>query len=354
MMLHGGNIYNFPDAFKKELIDFSANISPLGIPECVKRAMIDEMDLALHYPDPVCGRLLNEIAGQCGISKDWLICGNGAADVIYRLVYSRRPKKALVMAPTFVEYEEALQCVDAEVSAYFLDRLDFKVKPDILEMMDETMDMMFICNPNNPTGVLTDRSLLLRILQKAKECGIFLVIDECFLDFTGREDILSLIDFIKENRHLLILKSFTKMYAIPGVRLGYGICADEAVIQKMQKAGQSWSVSTLAQSAGIGALKAQDYKKQVIEYVDREREFLENELTALGIAFIHGNANYILIYCPERPDLYSALLNEKIMIRTCDNYKNLDRGYYRIAINSHEDNTALIDALKKVITEYSL
>lgn len=347
-MLHGGNIYGFSEEMKRGLLDFSANISPLGMPESIKRTIIDEMNHALHYPDPISGRLTSAIGKKLNIEPSWVICGNGAADIVYRFVYGLKPKKAVVVHPTFVEYEEALKCTDTKIAGYALNRKDFKIREDILDLIDGETDAVFICNPNNPTGVLTEKMLLLKILEKSKQCGAYLVMDECFLDFTGQEEKLSMIDALKNYDNLLILKSFTKMYAIPGVRLGYGICANETLIEKMRRAGQSWSVSTMAESAGIAALSEDSYQQSVVAYVNEERAYLEKSLAEMGIEFIHGHANYMLIRCVGITDLYERLLKEKIMVRTCLSYENLGADYYRIAINHHEANVKLIDALRKV------
>jgi len=348
-MLHGGNIYGFSDAQQQTLLDFSANISPLGMPGRMKEAMMAEIGHALHYPDPLSRRLCQAVGKKMKIDPSWLIFGNGAADIVYRFVYGLKPGKAVVIHPTFVEYEEAMRCTGTEIAGYCLNHEDFKIKEDILEMVDTSVDAVFICNPNNPTGVLTEKSLLVKILEKAKACGAFLVLDECFLDFTGDEAALSMSDFLDRFPNLVILKSFTKMYAVPGVRIGYGICSDMLVLEKMRKAGQSWSVSTMAESAGIAALAEDAYKAAVIDYVSEERRYLEEALAQMGIRYIHGHANYILIRCPGVSDLYDRLLCEKIMIRTCGSYENLGDDYYRIAINRHEDNVRLTEALKKVL-----
>lgn len=348
-MLHGGNFYGFTEDIKKELLDFSANISPLGMPDSVKQAIEDEMANALHYPDPVSGRLSKAIGKKMNIDPSWVICGNGAADIVYRFVYGLKPEKAVVIHPTFVEYEEAMRCIETEIISYDLCRKDFKIREDILDLINNDIDAVFICNPNNPTGVLTEKSLLLEIAAKTAQCGAWLVLDECFLDFTGREDELSLVHELQGNDRLLILKSFTKMYAIPGIRLGFGLCSNPEAIEKMRRAGQSWAVSTLAESAGIALLDEDEYCTKVISYVDRERKFLETELEKIGVEYIHGNANYMLIHCPGVTDLYERLLKEKVMIRTCGNYKNLDTDYYRIAINDHESNKAMIERMKKVL-----
>ena len=350
-MIHGGDFYGLEDEKKNQLMDFSANISPLGIPESVKTAMVLAMTQAVHYPDPKSRRLKGLLAKKHKVLQEQIICGNGAADIIYRLIFAVRPRKALVVHPTFVEYEEAMAVVDTELIDYPLNHKDFKIREDICDLITEDIDLIFICNPNNPTGVLTEKPLLEKILKKAEKCHALLILDECFLDFTGQEAQLSMVDRIPESKSLLILKSFTKMYAIPGIRLGYGLCSDEHFIQKMQKAGQTWSVNAIAEAAGAAAVSEEAYVAAVVNYVNRERTYMEKRLEHLHVGFIHGHANYILIHVPQVPHLYEAMLDKNIMIRTCGNYINLDDTWYRIAVNTHEQNKIMLDMLECVLEE---
>lgn len=358
-MLHGGDIYGASEKLgvtQKEIIDFSANISPLGLPKSVKEAVISELDNALHYPDTENRRLRTAVSKAFSkkgfeLTPDMLICGNGAADIVYRFVYAAKPKKALVIHPTFVEYEEALRCVGTEIEGYELNHDNFEIGMDILEKIRPGISAVFICNPNNPTGVITDKELLFDVIKKAGKAGAFVVLDECFLDFSENENQLTMAGVLEDAPHLVILRSFTKMYAMPGLRLGFAMTSNRALIEKMKKCGQSWPVSTTAESAGIAALLAEEYHREVIEYVSRERAWIEKELSSLGIFYIRSHANYILIRVPHVKDLYGQLLKEHIIIRRCENYVNLDGSYYRIAVNGHDKNVCLIESLKKILEE---
>lgn len=216
---HGGDIYSEEirkqiEREDREFLDFSANINPLGMPAGVRLAVMEALDKAEHYPDPESRKLKQALAEYHEVPEEALICGNGGADLIYRLAFAARPKHALVTAPTFLEYEEALKQAGTEVRVYEM-QPDYRVREDILEEMSEDLDMMFLCNPNNPTGILVEQELLLQILEWAEENDILLVLDECFLDFTGQEE-RSLIQKTTEYKHLFILKSFTKMYGHAG------------------------------------------------------------------------------------------------------------------------------------------
>lgn len=351
-LLHGGNIYdeNIQKLHREtggEVLDFSANINPLGIPGNVRLAVIEALDKARHYPDPLCRSLKGALSEEYGLNTEYFICGNGGADLIYRLAYALRPKKALLTAPTFAEYEEALKQTGTECVFYRMQE-DLQVREDILELMRENLDVMFLCNPNNPTGLLVDQELLLRILERAEQQKILLVLDECFLDFTGQEE-RSLIPCVERYAKLFILKSFTKMYAMPGIRLGYGISADHSLLQKMEAAGQCWGVSVLASEAGIAALKEREYKKKSIELIKKERIFLKRGLDSLGLKVWDGQADYLFFQAPGIEDLYERLLPHGILIRRCGNYRGLDATFYRAAVKDHEANVKLLDALGEAL-----
>lgn len=351
-LLHGGNIYDekIRETCREggaELLDFSANINPLGMPKSVQDAVVHGLKDAVHYPDPLCRKLKRALAETYGLPEEVFLCGNGGADLIYRLAYALRPRRALLTAPAFAEYEEALRQTETECVFHEL-RGSLEVRQDILEQMDASMDVMFLCNPNNPTGLLTDPDLLLRILKKAERLGILLVLDECFLDFTGQEE-RSLVCYIKKTEHLLILKSFTKMYAMPGIRLGYGICGNRALLERMEAAGQCWGVSVLASEAGIAALGEKEYKKQAVCLVQKERAYLKEELQAAGMQVWDGQADYLFFRAPGIRDLYERLLPYGILIRRCGNYRGLDETYYRIAVKDHAANVRFADALKRAV-----
>lgn len=362
-MLHGGDIYSVFEkdpGVKGKLVDFSANISPLGMPERVRQAVIAGLDQAVHYPDPQCRALKDALCRfyrekwGTALSREMILCGNGAADVIYRLVLAMTPEKALLCAPTFAEYEEALKLTQTSLEFYFCPNDTLTVEEDILEKIHKGLDMLFLCNPNNPTGLLTEPVLLKKIIEKTHREGVFLVVDECFLDFSPEEERHTLIPDLSQNKHILVLKSFTKMYGMAGIRLGYGLCRDTALLEKMERQGQTWPVSTLASDAGAAALEDMDYPQRVGQYVAKERDYLFQALSRLGIHFWHSQANYILFQLPGPVDFYDRMLEKGFLIRRCANYRGLDETFYRMAVNKHEDNEGFINALEDIIREVSV
>jgi len=347
---HGGDIYTASEKYNGEIIDFSANINPLGMPEAVIQAACRAVAKAEHYPDPACRRLRQAIAKAEGVLPRQIICGNGAADLIYRLVLACRPRKALLLAPTFSEYEQALMTVGAEIVFHYLkEENEFGLTEDIMIQMSADLDMIWLCNPNNPTGRLLPGPLLEKILDLCRQKNIRLVVDECFLDLCPQGEEYKLTARINDNPELFLLRAFTKSFAMPGLRLGYGLCSDEVLLEKMQACGQPWSVAIPAQEAGIAALNEQEFLKESVAYISRERKWLLAALEKLGIRCFGSQANYILFRLPRAFDLKERLLKKGILIRSCSNYRGLGADYYRIAVRRHWENEKLIEALAQVL-----
>ena len=348
--LHGGDLQGAAEKSGKkpsELLDFSANINPLGMPPGVREAVVESLDQSLFYPDPFCRRLRRELAEYTGLKMEHILCGNGGADLIYRLVYALRPKKALVTAPAFAEYEEAL--IQTETEILFHELGESPVTETFLEKLSPDLDLVFLCNPNNPTGLLTEKSLIRKLLDRSRELGVRVLLDECFLDFVPEEAAYTAADLLEEYPNLVILKSFTKLFAIPGLRLGYVLCSDTELLSWMQKAGQPWAVSEPAQAAGIAALQAEDFQEQTLRLVTEERAFLKKALEDLGFHVLDGQANYLCFRVQGDENLTERLLKKGILLRSCANYRGLGKDYYRTAVRSREENERLLAALGKVV-----
>ena len=342
--IHGGNIYDY-----KSIIDFSANINPLGILPEVKEAINRSIKQIANYPDIYCNELRNALAIQEGIDKENIICSNGAADLIFQLVLAKRPKKALLIAPGFFEYEQALKIVNTEIKYYYLkEENNFELKESYLSYIENDIDIIFLCNPNNPTGKTIKSDLLKKIIEVITIKNILLVVDECFVDFVLDSEKISAKKYLLNN-NVFIIKAFTKIYAMPGLRLGYGMCRDNELLERIYEIRQPWSVSIPAQKAGVKVLGNKDYIIKTIEYVKKEREFLYKNFSQLKIEYIESEANFILFKWIK--NLKKRLLEQGILIRDCSNYKGLGIGYYRIAIKKRDENEKLISALTKIKKE---
>lgn len=351
MKIHGGDVYGIASELGipvEDCIDFSANINPLGIPAGVVKAMEQAITRSIHYPDPDCRSLVDALAEKLAVKPESILCGNGGADLIYRIVYAARPKQALLPAPTFLEYGEALRQVGATIHRYCMDER-MEIREDIIDLITEETDILFLCTPNNPTGLLIPQERLHAILRRAADTGTRVVLDECFMEFVVEEKRSSMMNVIGAYKNLVIVKSFTKLYGIPGIRLGYAVSSDTAFLQKMRMAGQTWSVNSIALAAGLAALREEAFARDTVEYVRREREWMLGELRRLGLSVYEGQADYLLFRAAGHEDLYDRLLGAGIIIRRCCNYENLTAEYYRVAVKRHEENQILIHHLRKIM-----
>lgn len=348
-LVHGGDTEGFLLEYGKQPLDFSANCNPLGIPQSVPGAIGAAALHADRYPDPLCRRLRGALSEKLGIPADYILCGNGAADLIFRLALAKRPKTALVTAPTFAEYALALETVGCSISSHLLaPETGFIVDESLLERITPALDILFLCNPNNPTGRTVDQALLRHVADRCQETGTLLVVDECFNGFLDAPAAHSLKPLLPQNDTLLILDAFTKLYGMAGVRLGYCMTRNTALLSAMREAGQPWGVSELAQAAGIAALGEDTYVSQARALVAEERAYLKKALHTLGITACWGEANYILFRADIR-DLPQRLRQKGLLIRDCGNYEGLTAGYWRIAVRTHTENLALIAALQEIL-----
>lgn len=341
---HGGDIYHN----KGIVYDFSANINPLGLPPNVKEALREGIGDWEHYPDPECSQLLEKLSLWEGVSGRWILCGNGAADLIFRLALADQPRRALLLSPTFSEYEKALRSVDCEICYHALQEENgFLLTEAILEQIDGSIDMVVLCNPNNPTGQLIAPQLMARIDEKCRRLGIRLLVDECFLEFVQNGSQYSAKSYLAQSAGVVILKAFTKIFAMPGIRLGYLMTTDHALLRRMEALAQAWSVSGPAQTAGAAALENQEYVRKTQTIVAENRRLFSEGLRQLGFAVIPGYANYVLF--KSEIELEEPLKQCGILIRRCDNYRGLPAGYYRAAVRTQRENQALLQALADLV-----
>lgn len=356
---HGGDWASYEIEYGNTPLDFSMNVNPLGISERVQAAIAEAASSADRYPDPKCRQLRGAIAKAEGVAAERIFCGAGAADIIYRLAKTAKKDeepRLLITAPTFSEYEGAFASEGWRVERWLLREDEgFAVGEDLAEAIKATAketdggaDVLFLCEPNNPTGVATDRKRLEEILDACKQAGTTFVIDECFNGFLDEPEAHTMKSYLDEYDNLIILKAFTKIYGMAGVRLGYCLCASQETAEALGKAGAPWNVSSLAQAAGIAALEDWTHAAKGVEIVQEERQWLKDALLWLGYSRVYGEANYLLF--SGQKGLDEAMRKRGILIRNCDNYYGLGEGWFRIAVKKHEENQELIENLK-CITE---
>lgn len=338
---HGGDIYG--GGIK---LDFSVNTNPLGMPPAVKSALAEHAEDFARYPDPRCNKLRQALAKHHDLPVDRILCGNGAADLILRICACIRGKRALVLAPTFSEYERAVKLFGGEVLVYKLDiENGFLLGEDFISALErQKPDMVFVCNPNNPTGMLMPFEIMRETVGFCQKNGILLIVDECFIEFTDGQSVIPLL---QDNPNLLVLRAFTKLYSMAGLRLGY-LLGESRLLAMIESFGAAWSVSSPAQISGLASLGAEPewtaYTKRVIA---QERSFLIDELSSLGIKALPSDANFLLI--ESKLPLYRELRRRGILVRDCSNFTGLNGSFIRIGIKTRKENTFLIKALEEIV-----
>lgn len=351
-LIHGGDVYSARQKMKQEPLDFSANINPMGMPPGAVRAAADALQQCTQYPDPLCRELRAALAAYEGIPAEQIVCGNGAADLIFRIVAATHPQRALLLEPTFAEYEQALRSMDCSIAYFPLQESEGFVLPEaFLQQLTPEINLLFLCNPNNPTGRTVSPALLQEIWKRCEEAGILLVVDECFNEFLEHPEQNTLKGVLKTGTNSVILKAFTKSFAMPGLRLGYGLCGNRDLAERIFSCGQPWGVSIPAQAAGVAALQEQGYLERMRRLIQTERRWLSENLARLGLRVFPSEANYILFRTETEISLRERMEQRGVLIRACGNYRGLDDRYYRIAVRGHDENERLIAALKCALEE---
>lgn len=342
---HGGNIFEAQRKYKKKLLDFSANINPFGLPVSVRKTVIDNFEKIIHYPDADNTGLTGKIARHWGISEENILLGNGSVELIYLVLSAFKPKESLITIPAFSEYERAARAQKSKIT--FL-KLDEKFRLN-LSLAAGKADILFLCNPNNPTGniIIEDKKSLGQL------AGKLVVIDEAFMDFVPNRRKYSLIWDAARKRNIVVIRSFTKFFALPGLRIGY-LIAHKKNIARLRKHLPPWNTNCLAQAAAGAILDKKEYIEKTYALIEKEKKFLFERLNDIkGLKPYPSSVNFILIKI-EKPKITSGVLTRQligkgILIRDCSNFRGLNNKYIRIAVRLRRENEKLISALMAVV-----
>lgn len=350
--VHGGNIYE--DTPAGGWLDFSANINPLGLPFSARQAMTAHIGDVIHYPDPDARKLRDALSSVYDVSREELVLGNGAAELFYLFFQTFRPAQTLLPVPSFSEYERAALAAGSQVTYFQLDpQDDFRLDVARLIAALPEKGCVIIGNPNNPTGTLLARNELLRLSDAAAAKKTWLLVDESFLDFLPDDAPYSLLG-TAERPYLFVIRSLTKFFALPGLRLGFGAAALPS-IQAMERGKDVWNVNLLAQEAGSAALGDFSYAEASRRLMATERQFLCTALSALpGVHVFSTQVNFLLLDIRQTgltsEAFTDAMRQEGILVRDCANYPGLDgRSYVRLAVRTHEENEKMLKRLETIL-----
>ena len=340
---HGGDLFAAQQVYSGEILDFSVNINPLGPAPQALEAARAALERAGEYPDPLCRALRQAIAARDGVQPEQVLCGNGAAEVIFRLALALRPRAALLTAPTFAEYEGALRQVGCDCRFHLLrEDVQFDVTEEILGAIEAPIELVVLCSPHNPTGRVIAPALLEKILARCRVIGARLLLDECFLPLAQAGP--GMAPYLAAWPELFLLRAFTKTYGLPALRLGYGL-GEAALVERMLAWGPCWNVSGPAQAAGLACCQLPQWPSDGRALAASERPRLLRGLAALGCRVIPGSANYLLFCLPGVFDLKERLLRQGVLLRSCANYRGLGPDWYRVAVRQAAENETLLRAL---------
>lgn len=334
-------------------LDFSVNLNPLGLPRTVMQALREGMTGWNAYPDPECRKLVRQLAARLQLGEKQIVCGNGAAELIYLLVQAVRPGCVLVQAPSFSEYERAAAGIGCEVRQAAL-RQEENFTVDMRELtvqIGPDVDMVFLCNPNNPTGRAVSADEVALLAEACEKNGSLLVLDECFCELSDDPARCSMIRRLDDFPHLVILRAFTKTYAMAGLRLGYACVSDRGLAEDLKDKRQPWSVSLPAQQAAVAALADADYLDEGRAMIREGRACLSEGLARLGFTVYPSSANFLLFSDPDElwpGQLGSACLARGILLRDCRSFAGLGNGFYRIGVRAPQDNAVLLETLNAI------
>lgn len=349
-MKHGGDIYR-----NKVNMDFSVNLNPSGAPEEMLNAVRESLKCAALYPDMEQEKIRRAIAEQEETVPECVYAGNGASELIMAAVRAVNPAKAVIFAPCFSGYEHALDAAGCKTVRYILkEENGFELTSDDLKVLDKDTDMVFICDPVNPTGRNIDDTVIDELLKKTAEYDIAVCVDESFMLMSDKALEQRQIDYVKEIKgygKLYVIRSLTKLFAMPGIRMGYVLSSPEG-IEKIREQLPEWNLPVTAEAAviaGMKLVKDTSFVRDTAELVRTERRYLAGELEKYGMKVFDSNTSFILCKGPGK--MYERLLERGVLIRDGSEDPGLGSGFYRIAVKEHESNEKLSKILGEILNE---
>jgi threonine-phosphate decarboxylase len=356
--VHGGEVLDAAgkSGFKREeILDFSSSVNPLGPSKKALEAAKNSFKEISAYPDSNSNELRQAIADHFnGLSKGNVVVGNGSTELMYLFAdaFMKKGDTAVIPAPTFGEYESAVRKTGETPKFVRLDK-NFNIDADVFAREMAGAKIVFLCNPNNPTSILIPTETLTSIIEEALAQDSLVFLDEDFLEFVENEQALSMINKIKEYPNLLILRSFTKIFGLTGLRVGYGIASEE-IINVLLCAKIPWNVNCLAQAAAVAALKDEAHLRVTRELIKKEKAFLSTELEKIkSFKVFPPDANFFFIDIRKSgltaTELKNKLLRQGILIRDCTSFRGLDEYFIRVAVKTRVENERLIEALKRTV-----
>ncbi|MCB5500875.1 pyridoxal phosphate-dependent aminotransferase [Dorea formicigenerans] len=355
---HGSDLEKIADYYhlnKENIILFGANVNPLGLSGQVKKDLAAHLDVISSYPDRNYTDLKKAIAFYTGSSAEHIVVGNGSTELISLLISQRAPKKALLLGPTYSEYARELNLVGGTLEYYNLkEEQDFKLDiSDLTDALKSDIDLLIICNPNNPTSSAISTSDIRELLSVCRSLGIFVMIDETYIEFAPKGAALSAVPLVPEFDNFMVIRGVSKFFAAPGLRFGYGLTSNQAFLQTLLTHQNPWSLNSVGAYAGERMLKDTDYIKKTWTLIDSERTRMCTELSGLDTVKIYpAYANFVLVRILKEGltsfDVFEKAIHQDLMIRDCSSFESLNGEYVRFCIMNPEDNDRLLDVFRSL------
>lgn len=367
---HGGNIYKiFREKNIDKILDYSSNINPYGLPENLKKEIFEKLFVLERYPDPDYIELREKIAEKNNLNIENIIVGNGATEIIFLFMKILSPKKVLIVSPTFGEYERAIKAStlandSLEINYFELKETEnFVLNVKNLETeLENNYDLLILCNPNNPTGQFLKLKKLEEILKICEQKNTKLFVDEAFIEFVEDWENESIINSKENKENLFVIRAFTKFFAIPGLRLGYGICFNNNLLKKMLEKKEPWSVNNIADLAGKTVLDDENYIQKTKEWIKDQKKYMYENLNKIeGLRAYKTEVNFILLKIEDNllekgldvKNLRKKMLEKGILIRDASNFIYLNKHYFRLAIKDKLNNEKVIETLTSILKNYN-
>lgn len=367
---HGGNIYKiFREKNIDKILDYSSNINPYGLPENLKKEIFEKLFVLERYPDPDYIELREKIAEKNNLNIENIIVGNGATEIIFLFMKILSPKKVLIVSPTFGEYERAIKASTLAADSLEINYFELKEAENFVlniknleTELENNYDLLILCNPNNPTGQFLKLKKLEEILKICEQKNTKLFVDEAFVEFVEDWENESIINSKENKENLFVIRAFTKFFAIPGLRLGYGICFNNNLLKKMLEKKEPWSVNNIADLAGKTVLDDENYIQKTKEWIKDQKKYMYENLNKIeGLRAYKTEVNFILLKIEDNllekgldvKNLRKKMLEKGILIRDASNFIYLDKHYFRLAIKDKLNNEKVIETLTSILKNYN-
>lgn len=357
---HGSDLEKIEATFgikKEEIINFAANVNPLGFSKKAAAALADDLDVISRYPDPAYTQLKASIHSYTGANTENIILGNGVTDLLTVFINKLNPTHATIIGPTYSEYEKDLKRLGASISYInALEENDFILDADtIIEQTSQNTELVILCNPNNPTSGALHKSELIKLAKAYCEQNIYIIIDETYVEFSEESDDLTAADLTNSFSNLIVLRGTSKFFAAPGLRLGYALSGNMDLISSIKASQDPWNINSVAEKVGTTMFTDTEYIHLVRTTMEAEKQYICKELSHIeGMKIYPVNGNIVLAKLPNgsltSDELFEILIRQKMMIRSCTSFAPLGNQFIRICFMNHEDNVALIHAIKEALS----